>query len=157
VRRPDRNRVQSGSRSIHAQNRQVLVGIRADRVRFPIGMIGHGHGRGIRVLNHVEIRDDVTVRIPDKPRTGSLRNLEHVETERILPDRQGGDVDHGRRGLTKERDHRLLVLRQIASRHDRTRLGRRPPPGRPQNPQRDDGQEETDQYAPLGTRRRRPA
>ena len=38
-----------------------------------------------RTTDDMEIGDDVAALIPDKPRPGPLRHLEHVERERVLP------------------------------------------------------------------------
>jgi len=72
----------------------------------------------------MEIGDDMAALIPDKPRPGPLRHLEHVERERVLPHGEVGDVDDGGRVLLEEAHGGELVRLQLPRRGDHERGGR---------------------------------
>lgn len=43
----------------------------------------------------MEVGDNVAELVPDEAGAGSLRHLEHVQREGVLPDGEVGDVDDG--------------------------------------------------------------
>ena len=101
---------------INAQYSEVFVGRDADHARFPIGLIGQGHLCRGSILNHVKVGDDIAARVPDKSRAGSLGNLILIQREKVLLDRDVGDVHYRRRGLPKQANGCFLFTRELPAR-----------------------------------------
>ena len=105
---------------VDVQHGEVLVGVGADQRRSVGGVVGQRDtsAQAWRVLDDVEVGDDVAVLVPDEARAGALRHLLDVEVPEIALHRQRGDVDDGGLGLLVDLDVGFLDLGQVAARRD---------------------------------------
>jgi hypothetical protein len=65
------------------QNGEIFFGSFADDGRFPFGLIGERNLEDRSLSDHVEIRDDVSLVVPDEPTAGALWDLLNVEREEV--------------------------------------------------------------------------
>ena len=89
-----------------------------NQLRIPHGMIRQGHLGATGPLDDMEVGNDVSFLVPDKSRATALGNLGNIETEEVPLPCQSSDVDHGRRGLPKQRDSRTFLGVQRTARGD---------------------------------------
>jgi hypothetical protein len=65
----------------------------SDDLPFVLGLIGQSHSEVVAAFEDVEVCHDVAVRVPHETGPRALLNLQHVEREEVLPDRDVGDVN----------------------------------------------------------------
>jgi hypothetical protein len=78
-----------------------------------LGLIGQTDPETVAPVDDVEVRDDVALRVPDEPAPRALLNLQDVEREQVLPDREVGDVHDRGGGAAEDLDGPPLVRRQV--------------------------------------------
>src|SRR2546425_1256189 len=99
-----RQRRQVLARRADLQHGQVLLGCGADHARLPLRLVRERHREGVALLDHVEVRDHVTLAVPDEAAARPRRDLLHVEREEATAQRQARDEDDRRPRAAEDLD-----------------------------------------------------
>src|SRR5438094_472227 len=108
-----RQRRQVLARRADLQHGQVLLGCGADHARLPLRLVRERHREGVALLDHVEVRDHVTLAVPDEAAARPRRDLLHVEREEATAQRQARDEDDRRPRAAEDLDRAPLLGRQV--------------------------------------------
>ena len=108
----------------------------------------------MRAADHVKVRDDAPLLVPDEARARALRHTHDVGAEEVAHVLRGRDVDDGRAHALEHRHRVALVGRQGPARHDGARLhGRGTAGDRALLRARDSGAANSDQQSYLSEAR----
>src|SRR5215475_4443574 len=101
LRRTDRNRLKPICRCIDPQNRNVLIRCHTNAARLPCRLIAQGHLRDVRILNHMEIGNDISAMVPDKTGARAFGYLIKIKGEEIPLHGDRRDMQYRRRSLAE--------------------------------------------------------
>src|SRR5262245_1172363 len=110
-----------------------MVGVDADHRRLVLHTIAQRDFDRIGSVDHVEVRDNMSLLVPDKSGAGALRHLQRIERPKISLDRRIGDEDDGPGNLVEDGHRGPFIGTDFRWRRSyRTGPSFRPLVGRPQ-------------------------